>query len=283
MHSHVTVTNDYLATMRTPLLAGRTFGSPDPARPLTEALVSRAFAEKYWKQENPIGKRVRPGVTGPWFTVVGVVADVHLHSLDAPAEEAVYFPMVIPENGVAMVEQYMALVVRADGDPNALSPMIRKIVHELDPALPTYGERTMTSIVGAATARTRFIMMLLGVASGIALLLGAVGIYGVMAYGVSVRQREIGVRMALGARPRDVSWMISRQGVTLAGVGVLVGVLASLATTRVLRGLLYDVSPVDPIVLAGASAALLGATLLASWLPARRAAAVDPADALRAD
>ena len=141
----------------------------------------------------------------------------------------------------------------------------------------------MSDVVDSATARTRFTMLLLGLASAIALVLGAVGIYGVMAYGVSVRQREIGVRMALGARPGDVSWMISRQGMLLAGVGIVIGLGASVALTRFLRGLLYDVSPMDPVALIGAAVSLLGVTLLASWLPARRAAAVDPANALRAD
>jgi hypothetical protein len=269
--------------MRTPLLSGRTFEASTGTRPITEVMVSRSFADHYWKGATALGKRLRPSINGAWFTIVGVVGDVHLHTLDQPAEEAIYFPMVTPSGDSAYAERYMTLLVRSEASGATLMPSIRRIVHDLDPALPTYGEHSMTDIVDIATARTRFTMLLLGLASAIALLLGAVGIYGVMAYGVSVRQREIGVRMALGARPGDVSWMISRQGMVLAGVGIAIGLGASIALTRFLRGLLYDVSPMDPVALVGAAVSLLAVTLLASWIPARRAAAVDPADALRAE
>lgn len=282
-HEHVSATSAYLATMRTPVLSGRTFEPASDARPIAEAMVSRSFAEHYWKGGSALGKRIRPSIDGPWFTIVGVVGDVHLRTLDKPAEEAIYFPMVTPDRDTAYAERYMSLLVRTATSGTPISQSIRRIVHNLDPALPTYGERSMSDVVDAATARTRFTMLLLGLASAIALVLGAVGIYGVMAYGVSVRQREIGVRMALGARPGDVSWMISRQGMLLAGVGIAIGLGASVALTRFLRGLLYDVSPMDPVALIGAAVSLLAVTLLASWLPARRAAAVDPANALRSD
>lgn len=283
VHAHLAVTTGYVGAMHTPVLSGRTFEPSTGTRAITEAIVSRSFAEQYWKGGSALGKRVRPSIDGPWFTIVGVVGDVHLHALDTPAEQAIYFPMVTPDGDSAYAQRYMTLVVRSGGAGATLSPSIRRIVHDLDPALPTYGERAMSDVVDSATARTRFTMLLLGLASAIALVLGAVGIYGVMAYGVSVRQREIGVRMALGARPGDVSWMISRQGMLLAGVGIVIGLGASVALTRFLRGLLYDVSPMDPVALIGAAVSLLGVTLLASWLPARRAAAVDPANALRAD
>lgn len=141
----------------------------------------------------------------------------------------------------------------------------------------------MSRVLENASARTRFTMLLLAAAGVIALTLGAVGIYGVMAYGVSLRQREIGVRMALGARPVDVSQMISRQGIALAGVGVVVGLAVAVGVTRFMRGLLYDVSATDPATLGGTCVLLLLVAFVASWLPARRAAAVDPSDALRSD
>jgi putative ABC transport system permease protein len=283
VHAHLAVSSGYIGTIRTPLLSGRTFEGSTGARPITEAMVSRSLAEHYWKGASALGKRVRPAIEGPWYTIVGVVGDVHLHSLDTPADEAIYFPMVTPDADTAYAQRYMTLLVRSEASGATLSPSIRRIVRDLDPALPTYGERAMKDIVDAATARTRFTTLLLGLASAIALILGAVGIYGVMAYGVSVRQREIGVRMALGARPGDVSWMISRQGMLLASIGIAIGLGASIALTRFLRGLLYDVSPMDPIALGGAAVSLLAVTLLASWIPARRAAAVDPANALRSD
>jgi putative ABC transport system permease protein len=283
VHAHLAVTSGYLGTMHTPMLSGRTFEPSTGTRPITEAMVSRSFAERYWKGSSALGKRVRNSLDGPWYTIVGVVGDVHLHTLDQPAEEAIYFPMVTPAADTAYAERYMTLLVRSEASGATLSPSIRRIVHDLDPALPTYGEHSMSDVVDSATARTRFTMLLLGLASAIALILGAVGIYGVMAYGVSVRQREIGVRMALGARPGDVSWMISRQGMVLAGVGIVIGLGASVALTRFLRGLLYDVSPMDPVALIGAAISLLGVTILASWIPAHRAAAVDPAYALRSD
>ncbi len=158
---------------------------------------------------------------------------------------------------------------------------MRRLVRTIDPGLPTYDEKSFDNIVVSASARARVTLLLLATASFLALVLGAVGIYGVMAYVVSLRQREIGVRMALGARPADVSRMISRHGVGLALTGVMIGIGCTLALTRFLRGILYDVSPTDPLTFGATSLTLLVVALIASWLPARRAAAVDPADALR--
>jgi putative ABC transport system permease protein len=282
-HVESNVSPSYFATMHVPLVSGRTFGVQDPARAVPEAIVSRAFAERYWKGGSALGKRIRPGIDGPWIEIVGVAGDVHLAALDQPAEEAVYFPLVTPDSTATYAPGMVALVVRTGGDASTLAAPVRRAVQSLDATLPVYDETLMTAIVGAASARTRFTMLLLAVASGLALVLGAVGIYGVMAYGVSLRRREIGVRMALGARPVDVRQMISRQGVMLAGVGVLIGLAGALAVTRFLRGLLYDVSPTDPLTLGGTCVVLLGVALVASWIPARRAAGMDAAVALRSD
>jgi predicted permease len=284
VHDVVRVGSNYFGTMRMPMLSGRTFGPQDVAHPTPEAVVSRAFARRYWGAADPLGRRLRPGIDGPWYTVVGVVGDVHLESLDKPAEDAVYMPLVVPGHDVAAdVPTDVTLAVRTDGDPATLLSSVRGVVHGIDPALPTFQEQTMSRVVAQASARTRFTMLLLGTAAAIALLLSGVGIYGVMAYGVSLRRREIGVRMALGARPADVSQMISRQGLLLSAVGVGIGLAVAIVVTRFMRGLLYDVSATDPLTLAATCVLLLLVAVFASWLPARRAASVDPAVALRTD
>jgi ABC-type antimicrobial peptide transport system permease subunit len=209
--------------------------------------------------------------------------------LEQPPEEMVYLPLAIASPGIsiagdtAWTPHDMAFVVRAVGHPEQISTAVRRVVGTLDPALPLYHLQPMTELVSRASARTSFTLLLLGLASAVALLLGAVGIYGVIAYMVSLRTREIGVRLALGAQPVDVRRMVSRQGVTVAAVGVAVGLLGALALTRFLGALLFGVSPTDPMTLSGAAVVLLVVAAVASWIPARRAAGVEPAVALRAE
>jgi len=283
VHTVVTIDGQYFTTMKIPLLAGQSFSRADPARPASEAIVSHAFAMRYWPQGSPIGKRVRPGIEGPWLTVIGEAGDVHYDALDKPLSEAVYFPLALPDSSVNGTPRYVTLFVDAKGHEASVASAVRNVVHSIDAALPTYDEHPLTDVVAAATARARVTLTLLAVASALALLLGALGVYGVMAYTVTLRQREIGVRMALGAEPRAVSGMISRQGVRLAFIGVTIGLAGALATTRLLRGLLYEVSPTDPLALGGTCLTLLAIAGLASWIPARRAAAIDPLEALRRD
>jgi len=277
--------------MQISMLSGRAFGVQDPKRATLEAIVSRAFAKRYWKDENPLGKRIRPGINGPWFTVVGEVGDAHYDALDKPVNDIVYLPIVsanldpnaskTPTDSNVDVPSYLSVIARASGPSGATTSAIRDIVHSIDPSLPTYGERPLHDIVRAASARAREMLLLLAIASGLALVLGAVGIYGVMAYGVSLQRREIGVRMALGAPPAEVRRMISRKGLGLAGIGVAIGMVVAIGVTRFMRSLLYDVSPTDPLILAVTCAVLLFVALAASWIPARRAAAVNPTEALR--
>lgn len=284
VHQMVGSTRDYFTSLGIRVVSGRMFSDGDVAHPSRELVVSRAFAERYWKGGSALGKRVRRNASSPWFTIVGVVNDVHMQGLEIPVEQTAFFPLIEAEGDTAAgVPQNVVVTVRASGEPGAVIASVRQVVHALDPLLPTHHERTISALLDSASARVRFLMLMLGVASGIALVLGAVGLYGVMAYGVSLRQREIGVRMALGARPADVSRMISRQGLVLAGVGVAIGLASAIGVTRLLRGMLYDVSPTDPLTLAATCAALLVVALIASWLPARRAAGVDPAVALRSD
>lgn len=283
VHELVYATSEYFATMGIPILTGRTLRSQDPKRPLLEAVVSRAFADQYWKGGSALGKRVRPWIKGPWFTIVGVAGNVHLKTLDQPPETAVYFPFFFADDDSTSATSSPGVMIRSAAGPTNVLTAARGVVQSLDPGLPTFAERPMSDLVRAASARARFLVLLLAVASVIALVLGAVGLYGVMAYGVSLRQRELGVRMALGAQPSEVSRMVSRQGLALGATGVVVGLVAAFATTRLLRGLLYEISPTDPITLGTTVVVLLGVAFVASWLPARRAAAVDPAVVLRSE
>lgn len=278
-HAVATVDDHYFHTLGIPLLRGRTFASMDDPGAAGEAMVSHAFAVRYWNGVSPVGKRIRP-VGGAWRTVVGEVADVHQAALDRPVDDLVYLP-VVRQDGAAPTPYLVAVLARTrPGQAGATAGAIRGIVRALDPALPTFDEGTLDDVVRRASTRNRALVVLLAAASAVAMTLGAVGLYGVVAYGVSVRRREIGVRIALGARPADVSRALSLEGLRLAAVGIGIGMACALAFTRLLRGLLYEVSATDPWVLGLTALALLVVAFVASWLPARRAAAVDPAEVL---
>lgn len=279
----------YFRALGIPLVAGRTFERPDPARARLEVVVSRALADRYWRGD-AVGKRLRLMPQGPWLTVVGVAGNVRGTALDQPPDETVYLPLVSADAAAAgdapddprWAPHGAAFVVRAT-DPARLAERIGATVRALDPAVPVYAVQPMTEIVARSAARASFTLLLLGIASAVALALGAIGIYGVISYAVSLRAREIAVRLALGACPAHVRRMVARQAVTVGAVGVALGLAAALATTRFMAMLLFGVAPTDPATLAGAAALLLAVALAAAWLPARRAAATDPAGALRAE
>lgn len=280
-HAVAHVDGQYFQALRIPL-RGRTFGPQDAAHPSGEAIVSHAFAERYWPGASPLGKRVRP-LGGRWYTIVGEVGDVHYDRLDEPANEIAYFPVVTaaqPEAS-ASLPPALSLVVRTDAREGETLSAIRGIVRSLDSAIPTYDEGSLNELVHEASARARALVVLLAIASIVTSLLGAVGLYGLMAYSVSIRRRELGIRMALGARPEDVSRMVSLDGLRLAGLGIVIGTACALATSRLLRGLLYAVGPTDLVTLSVTPVALLVVAFIASWIPARRAAAVHPAEALQ--
>jgi len=227
---------------------------------------------------------------GDLYTVVGVAGDVRGTALDQPPDEIIYVPLVVAlgasRPGVPdrrWTPREVAFIVRTDRDVATIAPRVEAAVRAIDPSVPTYGARAMTEIVAQASARTSFTLALLGIASTLALVLGAVGIYGVISYVVSLRTREIAIRMALGARPQDVRRMVSRQAASVAAVGIVVGLVGALALMRLLRALLFGVSPTDPVALAGAAVLLIAVSAAASWIPARRAASLDPAQALRAE
>jgi predicted permease len=283
-HPVAYVDGHYFQTLRIPLLRGQTFGPQDAARPLDEAIVSHAFAERYWPGgpgASPLGKRVRP-LGGRWCTIVGEVGDVHYDRLEEPANAIVYLPLVVASQGAeASLPPALSLVVRTDAREGETLSAIREIVRALDPAIPTYDEGSLNDLVRDVSARARALVVLLALAGVMTALLGAVGLYGIMAYSVSIRRRELGIRMALGARPADVSRIVSLDGLRLAGIGIVIGTACTLATSRLVRGLLYDISPADPVALMVTVVALLAVAFVASWIPARRAAAVHPAESLQ--
>ena len=277
----------YFETLHIPLLAGRSFTDDDNIAPERGAvIVSKAFAERFWPGENPIGKAV--GASGrtvpPFSRVVGVVGDVPGSSLDEPPAIAIYYPIVPVPGGNGWYEAARYLVIRTErGDPMALLPAVRAAVNEVDPAIPLANAETMQAIVDRSMGRLSFTMLLLGIAGGVALALAAIGLYGVISYMIARRTNEIGVRIALGARPRQVEGFVVKGALRLAAAGLAFGVLGAALSARVLGSLLYGVAPLDPGSYAAAVLLLAVVACLAAWIPARRAARVDPTVALRGE
>jgi predicted permease len=281
------VTTGFLETLGVPLLEGRTFDRRDHFSNTRAVVVNRPFAERHWPGESALGKRVHPSLADgepAWFHVVGVVEGVRDYTLPEEPEPIIYYPVTgLEELEDAFWPLTMSLVLRTDAQPATLAPLVRAQVRELDPNLPITDVLTMEEVVSESTSQLGFAMLLLAVAAGIALLLAAIGIYGVMSYDVTRRTREIGVRMALGAQSAAVSGMVVKQSAAIAGIGLAVGLAGAFGLTRLMRALLFGVSPMDPVTLSLVLLTLFGVALLASYLPARRAASVDPLVALRAD
>jgi len=279
------VTPGYFKTLGIPLLEGRTFERLDPTLKLREVVVSRGMAERFWPGRSPLGKRIANGLANgktPWYTIVGVVGDVHVRGLDQKPVETIYFPMGRSSDTESYTPQGgLSLVVKAQGDPRALAAPLRGILRQMDPNLPVSRVRPLKEVAAGSMARVSFTMFLLALAAAVALLLGAVGIYGVISYVVSQRTREIGVRMALGAGRSDISRMVLREGLGITLLGIGIGLAAALAATRLMLALLYGVSPTDPATLGAVPVLLAGVALLASWVPARRASRVEPLEAIR--
>jgi putative ABC transport system permease protein len=247
-------------------------------------VVSRAFAERMWPGEDAIGKRLRPNGFGePYYHVVGVASDVRAAGLDKPPSEMVYYPM-IPIEGAPLWQppRGASFVIRTRGvDPLALVPTVRRTLSGFDREVPMASIATMQTVVSKSLAKTTFAMILLAIAGGMALILSAVGIYGVISYTVDQRRAEIGVRMALGARRGQVGRMVVTQSLRVAGYGIGVGLAGAIFTTRIMQSLLFGVSPTDPITLVAVTVMLVAIAALASYAPARRATAVDPVEVLR--
>jgi putative ABC transport system permease protein len=274
----VRVTDEnYFAALGIPVLQGRTFTAQEATEDRHTIIISEALARRYFPGESPLGKRIAVDMMDepPMNEIVGVVGDVRYDKLDGET-----FPMVYWTHPQLTYSE-MTFVIRTEGDPSALADAARRVVQSIDPSQPVADVRTMESWVGESVSRARFGALLLTAFSVLALLLAAVGIYGVMAYTVTLRQQEIGIRMALGAQTRDVLRMIMRQGMGMTLFGVCLGLAGGLALTRVMSGLLFGVSATDPVTFAGVALLLTLVALVACLVPARRATRVDPMTALR--
>ena len=270
------VGGDYFRTLGIPLVRGRLTDARDGSEDRPVAVIDRAMARRYWGGEDPIGDRISFD-GNRWYTIVGVVGNVRTESLDRPGYPHAYLNYrQSPRHG-------MALALHTDGDPAALAGAVRAAVGQLDPTLPVYDVRTMREIIETSILRPRFDVMTLGTFAGLALLLALIGIYGVLSYAVSVRLRELGIRMVLGADRGATLRFVLRLGMAPVLAGVAVGLAGAVLAVRVLSGLLYGVSPLDPVTFVLVPAALVAVAALACWLPAWRATRVDPVHALRSE
>jgi putative ABC transport system permease protein len=266
---------DYFRVLGVPVLRGRAFVPQDGPDAPGVALVNQTTAHRFWGDRDPVGQRLTFDNGEHWITVVGVVGDVRQYGLDQDAADELYLP----------IRQFpllsARLVVRATVPPATLETPLRKAIREVDPEQPLYDVQTLEQARADSLAPSRLIALLLGLFSLLALVITATGIAGLLAFSVSQRTHEIGIRMALGAARDDVLWMVLRQGALLLAAGLGLGLLGALALNRVMAGLLYGVEPTDPVTYAGVSLVLLAVAALACWVPARRATGIHPMLALR--
>ena len=269
---------DYFETLRVPLLRGRTFNEQDRAGAKLVAIINESTAQKFWPDQDPIGKEMWVSIgwdRNEYGEVVGIVGDVKYGKIEEAFKPQVYLPYTQPTEPASFV------LVRTANDPTQIVSAVRREILTLDQNVPIFDIKTMEDRSADATSRTRFSALLLGIFSGLALALAAVGIYGVMAYAVAGRTREIGVRMALGAQPRNVLALVMRDAIIVTGSGIALGIAGALAATRVLGSQLYGVGTTDVPTFAAVSMLFAAVALLASYVPARRAMKVDPMVALR--
>ena len=273
---HRVVSPKYFELMGIPIVRGRAFTAYDRADAPAVAIINETTARRYWPNEDPIGKRLAFGYyQWRWCEIVGVVKDIKHYGLDRPSEPEMYFPQVQEPS------PFMVLDVRAASDPKQLAAAVQNQIWAVDNDQPVSNIRTMDQLFSASLSERRFQMVLLGIFGILALILAAVGIFGVMAYSVSRRTQEIGLRIALGAKAGDVLKLILGQGLKWSVLGVAIGLILALALSRVLSSLLFQVRATDPAILAGVSLLLGGVALLACYIPAHRATRIDPMVALR--
>ncbi len=278
------VTPEYFHLLGIPVLRGRLFNDGDDENAPLVAVINQAMAETYWRGEDPLGKRLKLGngragvgqrASKTWITIVGVIADARTESLANASVPQIYLSLY------QETPKELAIFLRGDLNASAIPEEVRAMVQSVDPELPVYGAQTLNDAVTASLEQRRFSMDIVAAFAVTALLLAALGIYGVISYIVNERTHEIGIRLALGAQPADILKMVLRQGLSLAIAGAAVGLLGALIVARLMAGLLYGVRPTDPLTFAGVALLLIGVALLACYIPARRAMRVDPMVALR--
>jgi predicted permease len=276
---------NYFQTMGNPIIAGREMTWADVYSRASVVIISENFAREYWKEPSAaIGKRIRQTPNNPWRTIIGVVGNERDNGIASPAASIIYWPLLINDyyRGKPYAQRSVAFAVRTDrAESPTLLKEIQQAVWSVNANLPVANVRTLDQIRAGSMAQTSFALVMLGIAAAVALLLGVVGIYGVIAYVAQQRTKEIGIRMALGAASHDVSRLFVRHGIVLAGIGIVCGMGAAALMTRAMSTLLFGVSAYDPLTYAAVAFALGVTALLASYLPARRASRIDPADALR--
>jgi putative ABC transport system permease protein len=269
-----TVSPDYFSAMRIPVIAGRAFTDRDLSD--DAVIINQAFARRFWPDRDPVGQKF---ITGPWAlkpewaTIVGVVGDVKQLGLDSDATLDIYSPFLYPAS----------IIIRTAGDPRSITTAVRRAIQGVDPEIAISEVRTMDEVLGQSAESRRWTLTLLASFASLALVLALVGIYGVMSWTVAQRTREIGVRMALGARSGQVLANVIGYGLKLSAIGMVIGLVGAFALRRFLGTLVFGVSTADPIVYAAVAAVMLAVALLACYLPARRAARVDPLVALRCE
>jgi predicted permease len=273
----IRISPDYFTVLRASLLRGRSFTEDDEdGKPLV-AIIDESTARKYWPNGDPLGRRVRfaRDRTKPWATIVGIVKDIKSDGLDIDGVPHIYVSSYQDSN------KRLSVVLRTSLRAAVLEPQIRHEIQTIDPSLPVFGVSSMNDVLDRSLASRRFSADLVGGFAGLAALLASIGIYGLLAYMVGQRSREIGIRMALGARREHILRMFLHRGVALAGVGVVVGLVIAALSASVMASLLYGVRPHDPAVFLIVPLLLFAVAVLASYVPARRATKVDPLIALR--
>jgi predicted permease len=266
---HIATPNAF-ATLGIPITRGRDFDPNDtPASP-APLIVNETFAKAAFPGEDPIGRRVLTGMAQREMTIVGVVADTYTQNLTTPPRPEMWY------SALARPERFQSLLIKTEGDPAAIAPSVREVLKRIDPGIALINPTTLAEIVEQSTADRRLTMALLAAFAALALILASLGVYSVMSYSVGQRAGEIGVRMAMGARPRDVQSLVVTQGLKLTGAGLALGAIAALVLTRLMATLLFGVGASDPVTYLGITVLLALVAVLACFVPARRAARVDP-------
>ncbi len=273
------VSKDYFATMGIRLMDGRLFDGRDVQGAPDAVIINKTMAMTFWPHQSPVGRRIRPGGSKDWCTIIGIVDDVKNAGLDRPAGTELYLPYQQPA-GTGNTDMYIVMRTPA-GDPRSLAGVVREQLNEIDPSLPLADIRMMEDVLTRAQARPRFLTLLLSLFSGVALAIATVGIYGVVSYSVARRTKEFGLRMVLGAQGGDVLGLVMKQGAGMVAIGTVAGLATAFALTRLMASLLFGVTPTDLPTFAAVTAVLFGVALAACYVPARRATRVDPIQTLR--